>query len=74
MAGQGILLLGWSLPALFRPRLPCVGLGLYLFLFSFPFFFFSFSISAPLATFPGFSAANHWFTSLTLAKVSHAMT
>ncbi|KAL6800176.1 hypothetical protein J3E68DRAFT_264901 [Trichoderma sp. SZMC 28012] len=27
MAGQGILLLGWSLPALFRPRLPCVGLA-----------------------------------------------
>jgi hypothetical protein len=41
-------------------------------LFSFSFFPFPSPVSAPLAAFPGVSAANNWFASLTLAKCTTA--
>lgn len=47
------------------------GSYLFLSLFFFP-FLFPYPVSVPLAAFPGVSAANNWFASLTLAKCTNA--
>lgn len=74
MPGQGILLLWDGHCQPFFPSSPLRRTKFVPFSLFFSFFLPFFLHPAPLATFPGFSAANNWFTSLTLAKVSHAMT